>query len=89
MLRASGLCSGYDGVTVIKGIDLEVENEVFAVLGANGAGKTTLLATLARLIPMMSGELMVERRPSLARYMLRMQAISPSSLVGDLSTIEP
>jgi glutathione S-transferase len=39
--------------------------------------------------PMMSGELMVERRPSLARYMLRMQAISPSSLVGDLSTIEP
>ena len=26
MLRASGLCSGYDGVTVIKGIDLEVEN---------------------------------------------------------------
>ena len=60
MLRASGLCSGYDGVTVIKGIDLEVENEVFAVLGANGAGKTTLLATLARLIPIMSGELVFE-----------------------------
>ena len=60
MLRASGLCSGYDGLTVIKGIDLEVENEVFAVLGANGAGKTTLLATLARLIPMMSGELMFD-----------------------------
>ena len=59
-MRASGLCSGYDGVTVIKGIDLEVENEVFAVLGANGAGKTTLLATLARLIPIMSGELVFE-----------------------------
>ena len=60
MLRASGLCSGYDGVTVIKGIDLEVEDEIFAVLGANGAGKTTLLATLARLIPMTSGELVFE-----------------------------
>jgi branched-chain amino acid transport system ATP-binding protein len=44
-------------VTVIKGLDLSVGHEVFAVLGANGAGKTTLLATLARLIPLMSGEL--------------------------------
>ena len=60
MLRASGLYSGYDGVTVGKGGDLEVENEIFAVLGANGAGKTTLLATLARLIPLMDGELAFE-----------------------------
>jgi ABC-type branched-subunit amino acid transport system ATPase component len=34
-----------------------VEHEIFAVLGANGAGKTTLLATLARLIPLMAGEM--------------------------------
>ena len=34
MLRASDLHSGYDGVTVIKGVSLEVENEIFAVLGA-------------------------------------------------------
>jgi branched-chain amino acid transport system ATP-binding protein len=57
ILEATGLRSGYHGITVIKGIDLEVRNEVFAVLGANGAGKTTLLATLARLIPSMSGVL--------------------------------
>ena len=57
MLRASGLYSGYDGVSVIKGINFEVDSEIFAVLGANGAGKTTLLATLARLIPLMGGEL--------------------------------
>ena len=60
MLRVSGLYSGYDGVSVIKGIDLEVESEIFAVLGANGAGKTTLLATLARLIPVMRGELVFQ-----------------------------
>ena len=57
MLDAKGIRSGYHGVTVIKGLDLSVGHEVFAVLGANGAGKTTLLATLARLIPLMSGEL--------------------------------
>lgn len=56
MLAIRGIRSGYGGVTVIKGIDLDVEHEVFAVLGANGAGKTTLLATLAGLIPLTGGQ---------------------------------
>jgi branched-chain amino acid transport system ATP-binding protein len=60
MLDAKGIRSGYHGVTVIKGLDLSVGHEVFAVLGANGAGKSTLLATLARLLPLMSGELWFE-----------------------------
>jgi branched-chain amino acid transport system ATP-binding protein len=42
---------------VLKGLDFTVGSEIFAVLGANGAGKTTLLATLARLIPLMSGSI--------------------------------
>jgi branched-chain amino acid transport system ATP-binding protein len=54
-LQVEGLRSGYHGVTVLKGLDFTVGNEIFAVLGANGAGKTTLLATLARLIPLMAG----------------------------------
>jgi branched-chain amino acid transport system ATP-binding protein len=57
ILEAAGVRSGYTGVTVIKGLDFTVHNEVFAVLGANGAGKTTLLATLARLIPLMGGRI--------------------------------
>ncbi len=56
-LEVEGLRSGYHGVTVLKGLDFSVGNEVFAVLGANGAGKTTLLATLARLIPLMAGKI--------------------------------
>jgi branched-chain amino acid transport system ATP-binding protein len=54
-LEATGLRSGYHGVSVLKGLDFRVGDEIFAVLGANGAGKTTLLATLARLIPLMAG----------------------------------
>ena len=60
MLAAKGIRSGYGGVTVIKGLDLDVGHEIFTVLGANGAGKTTLLATLARLIPLMDGQLWFE-----------------------------
>jgi branched-chain amino acid transport system ATP-binding protein len=54
-LEVEGIRSGYHGVTVLKGLDFTVGDEIFAVLGANGAGKTTLLATLARLIPLMAG----------------------------------
>jgi len=55
VLEVEGLRSGYHGVTVLKGLDFAVGDEIFTVLGANGAGKTTLLATLARLIPPMAG----------------------------------
>jgi branched-chain amino acid transport system ATP-binding protein len=54
-LEVEGLRSGYHGVTVLKGLDFAVGDEIFAILGANGAGKTTLLATLARVIPLMAG----------------------------------
>jgi branched-chain amino acid transport system ATP-binding protein len=57
VLEVQGLRSGYHGVTVLKGLDFTVGNEIFTVLGANGAGKTTLLATLARLIPLMAGSI--------------------------------
>ncbi len=59
MLEAEAIQSGYRGVTVIKGIDLSVGDEIFAVLGANGAGKTTLLATFAGVVPVTAGSLRV------------------------------
>ena len=57
IIEVTGLRSGYHGVTVLKGLDFAVGNEVFSVLGANGAGKTTLLATMARLVPLMGGSI--------------------------------
>lgn len=57
MLEASGLRSGYSGVDVLLGIDLEMAGGVLAVLGANGAGKTTLMKTIARIVPLTAGKL--------------------------------
>lgn len=59
MLEAEGILSGYRGVTVIKGIDVSVGDEIFAILGANGAGKTTLLATFAGVVPVTGGRLRI------------------------------
>lgn len=57
MFEARQLCSGYGEVTVLKALDFTVGKEIFAVLGANGAGKTTLLKTIAKLLPVTSGQM--------------------------------
>jgi ABC-type branched-subunit amino acid transport system ATPase component/ABC-type branched-subunit amino acid transport system permease subunit len=50
VIATQALCSGYGGASVIRNIDLAVEEgELVAVLGANGAGKTTLMRALSGL----------------------------------------
>jgi branched-chain amino acid transport system ATP-binding protein len=60
MFEARNMCSGYGEMAVLKDISFSLKDEIFAVLGANGAGKTTLLKTLARLLPVQSGDLTLE-----------------------------
>lgn len=51
MLEITGLTAGYDGGTVLHGLDLSVPaGTVHAVVGHNGAGKTTLVHTMAGLM---------------------------------------
>ncbi len=57
MLKLKDIRSGYGDVTIIKGLDLEVEHEIYAILGANGAGKSTLMKTIAKVIHLKTGEI--------------------------------
>ena len=51
LLRVQGLTAGYGPVTVLHGIDLEVnEGEIVVMLGANGAGKTTTMRAISGTI---------------------------------------
>ena len=51
-LAVTDLHAGYDGVAVVRGLNLHVEaGEVVALLGPNGAGKTTTLLTVSGLLP--------------------------------------
>jgi branched-chain amino acid transport system ATP-binding protein len=51
VLKINQLSAGYDGLTVVHGVDLAVQSGSLTVLvGANGAGKTTLLKAIAGVI---------------------------------------
>ncbi len=60
MLSVENISSGYGEVGVLENISFDVDNEIFAVLGANGAGKTTLLKTLAKLLPVTDGAIKLQ-----------------------------
>ena len=56
ILHIENLTTGYAGVPVVRGIDLDVyEGEVVSLLGPNGAGKTTTLITVSGLLPTLGG----------------------------------
>ena len=57
LLEISALRAGYDGVAVVRDLDLHVgAGEVVALLGPNGAGKTTTLLTASALLAPLGGD---------------------------------
>ena len=69
LLTATGLSAGYDGIAVVRALDLHLDaGEVVALLGPNGAGKTTTLLTISGLLTPLGGTLEVlGSAPSTAR----------------------
>jgi len=60
LLQIDNLNTGYNGVSVVRGLNLTVNpGEVVALLGPNGAGKTTTLLTSSGLVPIISGDIKV------------------------------
>ena len=63
LLEVRALRTGYEGIPVVFGIDMDVnEGEVVALLGSNGAGKTTTLRAISGMIKPMSGGIVFDGR---------------------------
>ena len=64
MLSVTGLTTGYTKAPVLRDVDLEVGDEIVALLGANGAGKTTLLRAVSGELRAWSGRVELDGRPA-------------------------
>ena len=60
-LAARELTAGYDGTTILDGLNVAVpEGQISVIIGANGCGKSTLLKTLARLLKPQRGSVVLD-----------------------------
>ena len=61
ILRAENIEKSYGELPILKGVNLEIEqNEIVSIVGTSGAGKTTLLQILGTLDQPTSGHLIID-----------------------------
>ena len=79
------LSAGYEGVPILDGICLQIEQSEFAgLIGPNGSGKTTLLRSMSRVLAPISGSVMLDNRDIYsipAREFARRVAVVPQDTV--------
>ena len=64
MLEAQQICVSLGGVPIVRDLDLSLNpGELVGLIGANGSGKSTLLRALAGLLPLQSGQVLLEGAP--------------------------
>jgi putrescine transport system ATP-binding protein len=92
IIRLDGVSKSFDGVTVVRDVDLAVSRgEFFSLLGASGCGKTTLLRMLAGFATPDRGRIVIDgadmsdvppyRRP--VNMMFQSYALFPHMTVAD------
>lgn len=60
MIVANGITKSFNGLSVLKGVDLTIQSgELVSIVGSSGAGKTTLLSILGTLDRPEQGELSI------------------------------
>jgi branched-chain amino acid transport system ATP-binding protein len=64
ILEIRSLGAGYDGVRVVRDINLSIEQgSIATVVGANGAGKTTMLRAISGVLRPIDGEVIFAGEP--------------------------
>lgn len=64
LLRAEGICKSFNGVQVLKDVNLEIrKGEVHALMGENGAGKSTIIKIITGVYAKDAGSISIDGEP--------------------------
>ncbi len=64
LLRAENICKQFNGIPVLKGVDLEIrKGEVHALMGENGAGKSTIIKIITGVYTKDDGQIYMDGEP--------------------------
>lgn len=62
-LTCNNLTIGYDGKTVLKGLNFSVKRgDYLCIVGENGSGKSTLMKTILHLLAPLEGSIVIENK---------------------------
>jgi ribose transport system ATP-binding protein len=64
LLATRGICKQFNGIQVLKNVDLEVKSgEVHALMGENGAGKSTIIKIITGVYTRDGGDIFLDGKP--------------------------
>ncbi|NLT15471.1 MAG: sugar ABC transporter ATP-binding protein [Clostridiales bacterium] len=64
LLQCRGICKQFNGIPVLKNVDLDVRRgEVHALMGENGAGKSTIIKIITGVYTMDEGQIYIDGEP--------------------------
>ena len=94
ILEAKQVQAGYGGKIITHDVSLQIyQGDVLSIIGPNGSGKSTLLKSMARLLPMAQGQVLLHGQDmhSLSeKQIARAMAVMPQSMdfPGDITVRE-
>jgi ribose transport system ATP-binding protein len=64
LLRTENICKQFNGIPVLKNVDLEIrKGEVHALMGENGAGKSTIIKIITGVYTKDAGQIYIGGEP--------------------------
>ncbi len=64
LLRAENICKQFNGIPVLKSVNLEIrKGEVHALMGENGAGKSTIIKIITGVYTKDDGQIFIDGEP--------------------------
>ena len=85
MLSVKNIKKSYAGVAALRGVDIDLDVGLTAIVGDNGAGKSTMMKILSGVVRPDEGEIVIDGSPVTLDSPTRARSLGIESLYQDLA----